>query len=877
MPRTARPTALALVLAACGAPPRPAPVPEAPAVVVAPPDGHARLGTAAIPRRYVLDLTVDPAQARFRGTAAIDVTLAAPSDRIVLHGGDFRFERAVARAGGEEHAATPEPGPNGGLALRFARPLPAGEATLDFAWTAPLPEVPTGLYRVEEGGHWYAFTQFEPLEARDVFPCFDQPEFKTPYAVTLRVPAGHLALANAPEASRAREAGLEVFTFAESKPLPTYLVAFAVGPFDLVGEGDRRIVATRGKGRLATYMLGRTPVILDALTAWFGSPYPYEKLDQVAVPNFRAGAMENVGLVTYRETLLLLDPDEATPADRHAGQSVMAHELAHQWFGNLVTPAWWDDLWLNESFATWMASRTMRGIWPEYGAALDAVSSKVGVMHLDAQKDARAVRQPIRDGGDVYNAFDGITYRKGSALLHMVEHWIGPEVFQRGVRRYLAEHAHGVATTDDLLGALDAASGRPVGATLRRFLEQPGVPLVQATVACDGAARLTLRQSRYRPAGSGVAGGEPWTIPVCVRTDAGRSCFVLDAPEKTFPLAKCPQWLHPNADEDGYYRWIVAPAALRDLLTTRRAALTAREKAALPDHLRALLIAEAIDLDTYVDGLEALAAEPGRHVLGGVISGLGTLSRTAVDDAQRPAFAALARRLLAPHLARIGLEPKDEESIDDRLARPMLVGALADLGDDGSLRAQAREIARRFADDPEAVPSLALETWLELGAWDADAALWARLRASVGRAATPDKRAAAITALGAVADPALLRRGLALVLDGTLRAQDWRTLVRGLRDRPDTREAVWAWFTEHYDALVERLGREAAPRLPSLAAGFCSAADRAKVAEFFADPKRAPEGTARNLGLALESIDRCIRLRERISGPLATRLARPHH
>jgi alanyl aminopeptidase len=264
-------------------------------------------------------------------------------------------------------------------------------------------------------------------------------------------------------------------------------------------------------------------------------------------------------------------------------------------------------------------------------------------------------------------------------------------------------------------------------------------------------------------------------------------------------------------------------------------------------------------------------------VLGGVVDGLGTLSHVAVDEASRPAFAALVRQLLGPHLKRVGLEPKDGESIDARLARPMLVSALADLGGDGALRAKARETAAKFAADPASVPSLAVETWLDVGAWDADAALWDGLKAAVERAATPDKRAAAITALGAVADPELLRRGFALVLEGTLHAQDWRTLVRGLRDRPASRDALWAWFTEHYDAVITRLGEEAAPRMPSLAAGFCTAAERAKVAAFFADPKHAPEGTARNLGLALESIDRCIRLRERTASALATRLARPHH
>ena len=337
-----------------------------------------------------------------------------------------------------------------------------------------LSEIPNGLYRVKDGDRWYAFTQFEPLAARTSFPCFDQPEFKTPYRIKLRVPSGMIALSNSQETGRRKEHGRVVFEFAETRALPTYLVAFAIGDFDVVSAPEGaipgvplRVITTKGKGGLAQYALERTPVIHKALSEYFGSGHPFDKLDLVAVPNFAAGAMENVGLVTFRETLLLLD-GESAPANRKLwSQSVIAHELAHMWFGNLVTMAWWDDLWLNEAFATWMGTRIVQEVDPGLQADLERVAGTAHIMRLDSQVNTRAVRQKIRHGGDVQNAFDGITYGKGAAVLRMIESWLGPEAFRAGVREYLKAHAYGNAKTSDLLLALGAAEESAGGATVK--------------------------------------------------------------------------------------------------------------------------------------------------------------------------------------------------------------------------------------------------------------------------------------------------------------------------------------------------------------------------------------------------------------------------
>ncbi|MEZ4432686.1 MAG: M1 family metallopeptidase [bacterium] len=875
-----------LLVVGCGSAPSPAPDPAA-ELTAAGPDGNRRLDDAVAPTRYVLDLTVDPAKPTFSGTVAIDVRLRAPQAVIELHGRDLDVAAVTATVGGEVRDGRAVAGPNGGLAAVFAEPIPAGEATLRFTYTAKLPEVPDGLYRVKDGERWYAFSQFQPLYARQSFPGFDQPDFKTPYQTTLRVPSGLLAISNSRQVSKVDDGDLSVYTFAETKPLPTYLVAFAVGEFDVVeAPADAipgtplRIIATKGKGRLAEYALERTPLIHAALSAYFGGPHPFDKLDMVAVPNFAAGAMENVGLVTYRETLLLLD-EETAPANRKMwSQSVIAHELAHMWFGNMVTLAWWDDLWLNEAFATWMAAKIVQEVDPELQMDLERVAGTTYVMELDAQKHARAIRQPIEHGGDVSNAFDGITYGKGAAVLRMLESWIGVEPFRDGVRAYLAEHAYGTATTADLMAALGEASKKPVAETARSFLDQPGTPLVGITVQCAAGkpATLALQQRRALPAGSDAPQGEPWTVPMCVRAVVGdaarRECFVFSGAQGSHTLAEpgCPTWIHGNDDQRGYYQWQTTPAGMVALAAEHYEALTEAERVALPGIYRGLLEAGEMPAGVYLDALGLLARRTQRLVVEGVVDGLGVLFQSVVVHA--PAlgepFAAVVRGLLGPHVARIGPLPKADDPIDARLLRPRLVTPLAYMGRDPALRAMAREKALAWLDGKAELDGDVVQMVLPIAAWDGDAALWGRMRARLDEQPDPIDRVALVGALGSFGDPALATQSLDLILDGTLLAQDFRTLLGGIDHR--TQDAAWMWMTRNYHKLAERMGDSYRPRLPWVGAGFCTAEDAERVRGFFSEPAHAPEGTERNLGLVLEKITRCARLREGIGAGLTERL-----
>jgi cytosol alanyl aminopeptidase len=843
-------------------------------------DGQHRYARNVVPTAYRVELTIDPRQERFQGQVEIDVEIAALTDGLILlHGEDMTVHVASIESGGVRVEAAVETGPNGALALRATTPPAApGKATLYLAYDAPLTQVPEGLYRTQEGDAWYAYTQFEPLEARSAFPCFDQPEFKAPFTFRMTVPKGMIALTNTPEVGRTDAGEQTVFEFGTSKPIPTYLVAFAVGDMDLVSAPPGafpnslsfRVATVKGRGALTDYVIKTTPAILDALSTYFGQPYPYAKLDFVAVPNFAAGAMENVGLVTYREPLILLD-EGATPSAKRSSLGVNAHELAHMWFGNLVTPAWWDDLWLNEAFATWMGTKVVGQVAPEFESDVDAIGGTQWAMGLDTQADARAVRNPIKEAGDIYNAFDGITYTKGRAILGMTEAWIGEDHFREGVRAYMREKAHGVATGDDLFNALGAASGRGVREMLSTFTDQPGVPLIEVQTQCGDKrfdnAKVTLRQRRFLPKGSKADASGHWRVPICLRYGIGKSvqreCFELTTTESTIELgvAGCPDWLHPNADEQGYYRWQVPTAALTALATVHRKRLTLPERVALPGHLSALYEAGGLDVKTFLDTLTTLAKDPHPLVTEGILAGLHLVENASLSERALTSFAKRIRKVAKPILKRIGRKLKAKEAPQTRMLRPSIIRLLAGPGQDKRAINHAKTMTTRFLEAEDAITADERGYALVISAWSGDEALWGGLRAALDRASSPAIRRDVMNALAAFRAPPLLAKTLGLLLDGTLRAQDLRTVARRAVNHRMTRTQLWEWMVQHYTEVLALLGDKHVSRFPRMASQFCAPAQRAAVVEFFKDEAHRASGTERNLRLALERIDRCIRLR----------------
>jgi len=571
MRRFVRPLVLSVLAASCGAA-----LAAAPAASDQP---QGKLPRWAMPESYQLAFKVDPKQQDFTGTTSIKLKLEQASDHIWMHGRELKVSKVtITDAKGKTHAGKyVEAAPKEGVVrIDLGATMQPQELTVAIEYTAPLNQQLQGLYKVSHEGQPYAMTQMEPISARFAFPGFDEPSFKTPFDLKLTIPTDEVGIANTKQVKEEKAAaGWKTLTFATTQPLPTYLVAFGVGPWDVVNgptipaseyrkqATDLRGIAAKGEGHRMQHVLGETPSIIKALEDYYGFGYPFDKLDLLAAPDFSAGAMENAGLVTYRDWLLLLDKDSSPSAVRSTF-NVEAHELAHQWTGDTVTLAWWNDIWLNESFATWMQQKVAMQLHPEYRTDLGRIEGGESAMQNDSLVSARMIRQPITGNGDIQTAFDGITYEKGASVLGMFEHFVGPDVFQKGMRAYIKSHAFGNATADDLVGAIAQAAGKgeEFNKAFDSFLNQTGVPLVSTRLDCNhkGGAVLDMIQTRYLPLGSTGDPNRKWGIPVCVRFPNGAQCQMLDSKTAQMKIAggQCPAWYMPNADGVGYYRFSMA-------------------------------------------------------------------------------------------------------------------------------------------------------------------------------------------------------------------------------------------------------------------------------------------------------------------------------
>ena len=842
-----------------------------------PPRDDGRLPPTAKPLHYALSLQIDPRQPRFSGTTRIRVEVPEPTFFIVLHARNMNVSRAVAHVGNATIAATPATRlayrgvvPEE-LVLSFAHLLPAGAAELEITYDAPFAPDLAGLYRVEEGGRMYAYTQFEVAHARRAFPCFDEPNHKTPYDVTITAPGGSIALANAPETSRAAASeGMVEHRFATSPPLPSYLVAFAVGDFDIV-EWQKdpfpiRAITTKGHANLTGLALEAAAALVNKLSDYFDIAYPYAKLDLVAVPDFASGAMENPGLITFRDTLLLLDSRRATTSIRRSQAQVIAHELAHQWLGNLVTMQWWDDLWLNEGFAMWAEAKIVDAWRPSFGATIEQIAGVQHVMDVDGLKSARAVREPVRSTSDAEEAFDGITYDKGAAVLRMMEGWLGPDVFRRGVQRYLRENAWKNARSDDLFKALEYVSTQRIGELARGFLDQPGVPDVLVNWTCGGSGgRIDLSESEWRPLGSSAEPRRNWTLPVCVETDApkGRSCFTLGRD----PIARdlgpnCPAWVYPNTGETGYYRFVVEGARLMALARASRA-LSPIDRLGLVSNAWAEVRQGAIGAGVLLEMLPAFDAETNRNVVDQLASTLEGIDQALVGDDVREPFRRWVGSRMATRKASLGWEPSPNEDDDRTIERRTVLWVSGELANDEATLNEAGQYAESWLRDPTAVPADTAAVALPLASIRAGGSRLYELRSAATNAKTLEDRALAIRAMGTFDDPVLLRKALDLTLTDEIKLSELRYLFGSAAQHRVARPVLYAWEKENWSKLRARLpGSFGGALLIDVAATMCTAADRDDARAFFVPATREMEGVKRRLDEALETAGLCIALRE---------------
>lgn len=886
---------LVLLLAACGGRPdglRPTTIAPADDVAdeeslptIPAPTGQLPEGVA--PTRYTLALTVDPSQERFEGEARIALTTAAPTRQIWLHGNLLEVSSVTVEATGEPITGAWSQVDEEGLAeIQLDRTLPAGDSTLVVRYAAPFNRALRGLYSVEEGGAHYAFTQFEAISARLAFPCFDEPRFKTPFEVTLTVRADDVAAFNTPERDRMDAgSGMVRVRFAPTLPLPTYLVALAVGPLDVVEHAPLaatdvrqrplpfRGLAARGKGAEMAFAMEHTGAIVEALERYFGIPYPYEKLDIVAVPDFAAGAMENAGLITFRDTLLLMGDD--APVWQQRGYAyVMAHELAHQWFGNLVTLAWWDDIWLNEAFATWMGYKITDEVFPDHQADLAMLGGVHSAMGTDSLVTARQVRQPIETSHDIRNAFDSITYRKGGGVLAMFERYLGADVFREGVRGYMRAHAHGTATYRDLLGALGEASGRDVQTPFSTFLFQAGLPFVQVAVDCEGdTPTVGLTQSRYLPVGSTGSSEQTWQIPVCVRyglssdgdSEAKTACTLMTETQASLPLEGCPDWLMPNAGGEGYYRFAMASEDLAKLREQGFSHLEPSEQMAYADALEGAFENASIDVPDMLAALAPLVRSDIRPVATTPMSTHRFLRERVVGEDAQARVTAASARLYAPMMRRLGWSARPGEDGETQMLRTEVIGHMAMFVEDARVRRDAVRRANAYLGmgrggdgeiHPGAVNSNFVGIVLAVAVQEGDAAFFDALLARFETTADSLLRGQLLSALSRTRDPELAERARALALDERLRTNEVLTPLYGQLSMPETRDDAWEWVKTHFAALRDLLESNAG-RLPSLGSFFCSAEKADAVEAFFSEHIEALPGGPRNLATTLEGIRLC--------------------
>ncbi len=807
-----------------------------------------RLGRLVIPTSESVSLTLDPGRPDYRGTVEIALQVPAPVDSFRFHALGLTLDSLVLRRGATRVAATWRPGADGLVVVRTRHPLTPGDHTLAIGFHARFDTQALALYRVKQGADWYAFTQFEAVEARRAFPCWDEPDFKIPWRFTLRAPRGLWAAANTPVARTRDDGAWRVTTFEPSPPMPSYLVAFAVGPFDTLSvaglPGPGRILSPRGTRADAVEAAAQAGPLLAALERWFGLRHPYAKLDLVAAPEFAYGAMENPGLIVFLDHILIQDRRTMSPSARAHMATDIAHEMAHLWFGDFVTMRWWDDLWLNESFASWMGDRTCDEVFPGMKFGTRQLEGRARAFTTDAQPGVRAMRRPIGETVDLDQLADALAYEKGQALLRMFEQWLGPGTFRDGVREYLRRTAWGNAVGPELWATLSEVSGRDVSGPMASFLDQAGVP--EVTVEQAGGGRITLSQHRFLERAGADTMATLWRIPVVLALGDGKTVHrqrvLLERARQTFALDVAdPLWVHPNADESGYYRWHVPPAMFERIVAAGSDALTERERIALPDAAFAALAAGEIDGGEVVRVIERAARDPEPLVVAAALTATERLRAAFVDDPTDPVYAGWLARTYAPALARIGLTPRPGEPEAASDLRPQLVWQLGAYARDTSLTARAAREAERWLADPASVePSLA-ETWLWLAARDGDAARFDAYRRRFESGLPSDLRRVLIGSFGRFRDPVAMQRALDYALAGPLRPQEVLDVVDGWSETPALRARARAWVRERYGEIEARIPRSYLDALPHVGQG-CGDEGLAETKAFFGDPARVSPG-----------------------------------
>lgn len=826
-----------------------------------------RLDGRVVPTAERLDLLVDPGESTYSGTAEIDLTVSEKLSSFQVHAEDLDLLEVGVRVGKKMVPATASPSGDGLVQITTAKPLKPGAATLVVKFENNFDTGAVGLYAFEHGGHRFVSSQMEADHARKAFPCFDEPQFKIPWTLTVEAPHGMQVIANTSVASDDESGGWRQLTFAPTPPMSSYLFALAVGPYEgvvteIAREGAPPVPATLwgmpGTAHQTAFLADANARSLRYLEDYFGVPYPYEKLDWIVLPEHPYGAMENPGAVTSDAALAYVDPASADIDRLAVSAQVVAHEVGHMWFGDLVTLAWWDDFWLNEAFASWISHKTVDALWPQTESDFSRAFQRAGALSSDALASSRPLRTEV-DPAFVFETSNvEMMYTKAPAVLAMTEAWLGEGVFREGVRAYMRTHAGGNATAADLFTALGKASGQDVQGVLKPYLDQPGSPMLAFTPA-DAGAKVSL--GRFALFGSGTPDQGGWTVPVAMRyrdaTGVHETTMLIAADgDLTFGEGAV-QWVYPTIGGHGYFVWGQPSEAMQALLADAPKVLSPIERLSLVLDLGLLQQSGQVKLGTKLRWFTALEGETHPQVVAAMANDAEQL-RYLVDEAQRDALAAYLRATFRPALDAIGLEPRPNDSPRTADLRITLLQTLADLGRDEALRAYGVEVGTRFLADDKAVPT-PLGSWgLARYAEQADPTLIATLAKKLAATRDPDLRFAYLGAIGHV--PGGREQALAMSLGPDLAFHERATLF-GAVFRGAGREHLIDWAIANHDALVSLIPE---PQRPALAwvANVCDAEVLEKAKAFYGDEARALPGTPQVLAELEDRVTACLAQRD---------------
>jgi len=836
-----------------------------------------RLDPNVSPTFERVKLNLDASKTNYNGSVVIDLTVKEPTSTFRLHAEEMEFDKAELRRDKETIGIEFEPaGEDGLLQATTASKLAPGNYTLMIEFSKEYNTQGVGLYRTEYNGDGYLFTQFQAVDARKAFPCWDEPVYKIPFQLIVDIAEGQDVVTNTPVESETPLGGGRTVQFQKTQPLSTYLIAIAAGPLESVPitglSVPGRVYTAKGQKHLAGTAVEMTPPILKALEEYFDRPYPYAKLDLIAVPEFWPGAMENAGLVTFADRLLLIDPDASSARQEGSLAYVTAHELAHMWFGDLVTMSWWDDLWLNESFATWMGGKVMNQVFPEYKRDLHALRSSQQVMVRDARPSTTPIRKPVKTSADIGEDL-WLAYAKGEQVLGMVEQWIGPNAFREGVVEYINENAWKNAVGADLWTSLSTASGENVEATLGSFLDQSGFPMISVGETDGG---VVISQQRFLNHGV-EAPAQEWVVPVQLKYSTGSTIktttVLLDRESVVVETEGPVEWAMPNAGAHGYYRWSAPVDMLFRMAGEPGKTMDERERTAFLSNLSSLIDTGVIGGDDYLTILGEFAKYTEPEVTTALLTDLGKIESAFVPDELTDDFANYVRATLEPAKKKFGLKKTEGESEAISLLRPNLIAWLGENGRDPEVRQYATRLAKAYMSEPASIDASLASAALGIAAIEGDRELFDAYIERFETTEIPADRSRYLGALGAFTDPAVQEAALRYTLEGSLRPNEMFRIPRRMAQTPAGRDRVFEWMTANFDAIETRLPAEAMAYLPFLASS-CSEERLVAAKAFFGEPAHQLGGAERNMVKVADQTTDCINLRAREGDAVAAYLSR---